>query len=472
MSKIYNSIGLSFDLYCIKYNNDLYIQNDYSAASSSYLNVRFSLCDETLNQCGDDLSERDRLISDLYVVSLYVDSYIDSSNYENPKKYYSVTNPIKVSEGLLQRHFYNIQKINFIDHKGWMLEDKISEDVLSIKSISKEVSAAYNNNLLWVTLSSPNIRSRIERSYMKIQDTLAKIGGFFNALFIIILILSKNYVDFSFYKYIYSQFSQIKNNGSDMSRKKIGRKQTIDDVVVKLAYSNLQNSVRGDKSLYSSKNISNNKDDHKQDLFKKEVETKSPYLNYNNQDDLRKGFTSNTIQDNQFAQNNFNKTNNNINIEERILNNLNEKDNSKVNINNYIVDLKKQDSNNNFNNNINNKCSDNSINNSKIQFKTKEVEKNIIQDLNNIKSTNNILSNNIRNIPRIIPDEIHLIKNYTENISYFKYLIYDVFCCKNKFTYQRKAVAKVISFDNIMEVSYNHFIKHELNENINDNNSQ
>lgn len=476
VQNIFNSVGLGYDLYCINYTDELYIQNDYASASSSYVNVNFDLCDEALGQCGDDPAERKRLISDLYIVAVYVDSYIDSSSYKTPKNYYTVTNPVRVGEGILQRHFMNIQRIDFIDNKGWLLEDKISEDVISIKSITKDVSKSYNNALLWVTLSSPNIRSKIERSYMKIQDTLAKIGGFFNALYIIIFIISKDYVDFSFYKYIYSQFSHLRKAEFD-SRKNIFKKRTIEDIVMKLAHSNLQSNINQKSSTTNKEVIVDNKkipNFYINKNMENDVKSQSNLANINFEN-FKKGITTNSGQENQFAHFNSNNTNDN---EGKIINNLN----SKVNINNYVAEIKKQDSNNylsnNINNkmisshinninNINNKINDNSINNSKIQFKAKD------------NSDNNLINNNGYNINRISnfkndiaisTDEINLLEDYTKNISYFKYFFTDIVCCKNKFTYQRKAVSKIISFENIMEVSYDHFIKHDFDLNNSNNN--
>ncbi len=50
--------------------------------------------------------------------------------------------------------------------------------------------------IVTVLVDSPNIVDNISRSYMKLQDLLAKIGGMINALFIVTKILSFHYLRF------------------------------------------------------------------------------------------------------------------------------------------------------------------------------------------------------------------------------------------------------------------------------------
>ena len=49
-----------------------------------------------------------------------------------------------------------------------------------------------------ILFDSPNVIDRITRSYMKIQDLFAKIGGMINALVIVMKILTIHYIRFNY----------------------------------------------------------------------------------------------------------------------------------------------------------------------------------------------------------------------------------------------------------------------------------
>lgn len=176
VQEIYNDMGSTYDLYCIN-RDELYVKNKYASADSCYVNVRFLLCNSEIEECGNK-EEQEKLMKDAYVMVVYIDAYVDPGNYDNPKNYYKTTSPQKLGESLLQRNFFSVQRTKLVTHKGWLLEDIYEEEILNIRSVVKDVSTGYNGNLFWFTIDSPNIRTKIVRSYMKVQDVIAKIGGF------------------------------------------------------------------------------------------------------------------------------------------------------------------------------------------------------------------------------------------------------------------------------------------------------
>lgn len=66
--------------------------------------------------------------------------------------------------------------------------------------------------MYWITFESPNIREIEKRSYMKVQDLFAKVGGIINAIFIIINILFYDYLRFIFKKDIANYLISSKNS--------------------------------------------------------------------------------------------------------------------------------------------------------------------------------------------------------------------------------------------------------------------
>lgn len=218
---IYDDIGNNHDLYCIN-RNDIYVQNRYADTNSALINVRFRLCDQVFDKgiCVD-IEEGKKMINDLYIYYIYIDSYIDSSDYNKPTNYFTAAKSQKVGPDFLQINYFSIQNTKLITNKGWLLDNKKEEEHYSIQSIVKEVTNTYNGNAFWLAMDSPNFRPKIIRSYTKIQDVIAKIGGFFNGLYICTLIITKNFINFSFYSYIYTYFTDIynpNNNNKEISK--------------------------------------------------------------------------------------------------------------------------------------------------------------------------------------------------------------------------------------------------------------
>lgn len=550
----------SMDLYCIN-QNDLYFQNDYSAKNSSYINVRFLL--RTESEGNIDLEARTALLKDLYLVTTVVDSYIDSSNYDNPKNYYVSNKSQKISTDFNQRVFYNIQKISFSTNNGWLLDDEVKEDILSVKSITQDISSS-DGNLFWVTLSSPNIRNKIKRSYMKVQDMLAKIGGFFNALYMVILILTKNYVNFSFYNYIYKYFAtpRFLNSNKD---KKLVLSNTIDKIAFRLAKtntlrsfltkevnnlsvnnSNIQDRMNKSSSIMLNKeykndnnerypnNLNNNIIKENQfDNIQMTVNLVNPVKHDNNDDSVNSinnhyygnmnnnnnNNINNNIKEaeklehievnrkksgksdrsNILNNNNIDKINeiyeNNINNIHNIKNNINNNNNlqndwileerkfsnekkfevavynpkksnnknktvsfhktidkctTKDLINNYI-NTHHLNNTNNLNNidaqNTNNQISPNNLDNA---FNSKKIINE--NELHNLKI--NLQKNELKDKNLFNPYNLSFIDNYVKEFSYCSYFWNDIICCRNKFNFHKKVVAKILSFNKILEINY------------------
>lgn len=467
IQNFYDTTGKNVDLYCFYVKDDMSIQNDYGTANSIMLNIRFMFCDVYYGVTCGPIDERNEIMNDLYISIFYVAAYIDSSTYDNPINYYMNTISQKLSEGLLQRYFIDIEKLNFISHNGWLLEDKQYTIVNKLKSMTIDVSTAYYGNLYWITLSSPKIRTKIERTYMKVQDMLAKIGGFFNALYISILIISKNFINFSFIKYIYNHFCvedyKIDNTFKNSSMNSLEKQNTINKLVIKMAYNNIyptsEDNNNKNKSSFMRFHSSNAMKDHK------EIKTKNNLIG-NNINIMNNNNSINKLNNDFLNNNNASK----LNISNNALNNIrnNEASDSSnevgrkgsfVNkkINNYVFesnnngnDVKKEtskkESNKNSENNVNKM--DSAVNIKNLNNFNKEPQ---------IEMLNKSNLSNIPNIPYFYNDSN--LKTYVSQIGYTSYLWNDIVCCRNKFLYQRKAVEKVISFENLVEVSYDYFLK-------------
>lgn len=249
----------AFDYYCIQ-NKDAYILNDYSVKNSAFINIRFRICNKELNECSSTDEEYNEILNDLYVVITTVESYLNPADHNDPIKYYFSTTSQQVGLNLLKRTYYTLEKKLLSTEEGWVLENNANIEFITKSKEVKEINTSSDGNIFWVTFISSQKRGKTERSYMKIQDLLAKIGGLFNALYLVFYALICHYVNFSFYKYIYKHFKiddkmNVDKSKGYSSNKNKHLRQSIEVIVKKLVKNNLNNDECNDTMEYAKNNL-------------------------------------------------------------------------------------------------------------------------------------------------------------------------------------------------------------------------
>lgn len=477
----------SIDMYCI--NDDrLFFQNDLATRNSTYINVRFSECNKKTQECGDE-EERDKYFSDMYINMVTYDSYFDPSIYDDPVVLYEQINSQQVGRGLLKRNYVKIENRILISNEGWIFDDPKNKEYSTMSDISKEVNTSTNGNFYWVTLSSPNKRIKNMRSYMKIQDLLAKIGGFFNALFIIIYVLSNHYISYCFYNSIFNHFM---NRDRDLNVRKMSsnyytgnfNKDNTDLKIVlrKIATIREARSSFHNSNLFESSNLINNKDNSESNEIKDKFELKKntiskffvdtnksnvidPVILKNKEDkesDLKNASnTSNAKHDNKIKS-----ISNLYNSDQKIIESNNPltpiiKFNNKSSSNNNKVSFDVSNSGinkivNNYSNLNNNPNSSNNIIDNNVPLSNKDILNNIN---NKIFPIDYVKPNNYGNSNLNIDDN----KDYLYKLSYLKYIWNDLVCFRKKMSHQLETVKKILSFNTLLELNYNYYTENKLN---------
>lgn len=487
------SLNMGVDLYCINHD-DMYFQNDFGSANSALINVRFVKCNPAkYDDCGQDEELYKTMIQRFSIMTVIIDSFADPNSYTDPFNYFITNKALKMSETFFQRSFLNIERKMLETNKGWLLDNTINEEYLSVRSIITEASESYGGNLFWVTISSPNIRNKTIRSYLKIQDLLAKIGGFFNALYILLLVVTKDYVDFSFYSHIYSHFianssnkPQSSNNFNlNASKKLVKNKATIDKVVQKLIISNysqqsqLQNNSRLNQSIMVEReNVILNNNIHNNNKNDNNSNNINIHKDYNSKINSNSSNNNNNANNNNSNKNEVSKNclinnlvSNNINSNVSHTSNRNFHNFNILNTKNNILNNNNNILNNDINNNSNllNKNSNNQLN-AKKEATPKLSNKNIIKmlDSENIRNPLHYLDsiNRVTNEIATTPVNFQEKTPSKNEITYANYVWNDFLCCRDKFFYLKKAVSRIISFNNLIELSYDHFLTiEELSDN-------
>lgn len=205
MNGLFNNVNNSLKgVYCLKRDLlELYVKNGFSEPDSTFINIRFHSCIEGSPKCPKNVN---LLINNGYIVLRLADSYVDSSNFSEPIKYRQASFTVKVTSGLTKRYYYRITRNLYKSDEGWMFQSLKLNDYYSIVSGGNELSFQTPIDgyqpLFWATFESPTLRIVTQRSYMKIQDFFANIGGFTNIVFITINFLTSGHLRFLYIHFL------------------------------------------------------------------------------------------------------------------------------------------------------------------------------------------------------------------------------------------------------------------------------
>ena len=190
---------------CLNINDSFHFKNSYGSPDGTFLNYQIKMCDSTKKgrNCNPDVIN---LTSQIYVHLRTLNSYVDPKDYSNPVKYYLESNMEQVGNQFLKRTFLRYSQNTLITDSGWIFENKSHQKYISLKDTKQSINPTYDGYMYWITLESPSIIISSIRSYLKIQEFFAKVGGLYNALFIVLSFITSDYLKFSFLKHIYTIF--------------------------------------------------------------------------------------------------------------------------------------------------------------------------------------------------------------------------------------------------------------------------
>ena len=174
-----------------------FIQNGYFANNSTTFSFIFKKCNKNIRKCADDIDINFEK-NTLYFT--FIEDIPDSSKYKNHTKSSEKATEMTISSKLQKLIDIRIDKGEIITDEGWFFENMITENFLMTYSIETQYSIIENEDSanIIINLSVSNRSTQIKRTYLKIQELFAKIGGIMNILFILIEFISK-----SFLRYIY-----------------------------------------------------------------------------------------------------------------------------------------------------------------------------------------------------------------------------------------------------------------------------
>lgn len=181
--------------YCIKFPDDFYVYNPYGYSNSILNAFMIKSCQSETSVCPDDMQIK---LSEIYLDFYYLDNYVDSLDYVNPIKYYFNSFLEQLTNEFQKRSYISFINVVYTSDNGWLLENKEKIEFASFNSKTQQVNALANNNLYILAVDSPRVTTKYFRTYLKVQDMFAKVGGFINGLIIALRILSIDYFEYCY----------------------------------------------------------------------------------------------------------------------------------------------------------------------------------------------------------------------------------------------------------------------------------
>ncbi len=179
-------------------------EGELAFPNSTAIHITYNPCDPKTQKCASDLST---ILQNYIFTFVIIDTFIDPNNYLTPIQNYLKVFSVQGSAGLYKRFYLTLSNNTFISDIGWILESKQEDNYIQVKSTTTDVMT-YTSGITpygAVTISSTMISGKVTRSYMKVQDLAAKIGGLINALLIIAYICSYHFLRFCYMEELYSQ---------------------------------------------------------------------------------------------------------------------------------------------------------------------------------------------------------------------------------------------------------------------------
>ncbi len=199
--------------FCIDQKDDAFFKNKYDTANSQFIKVVFYPCNPAKRTCASDMN---KYLKNFLAIAGLVNSYINPEDYYNPVNYYMNIVNYQFSDLLFKRIFISISNNFFFSDDGILLQSVREIPYFQTYNAYSEV-IAYTQGVTPLgafTLTSEFISNSTFRSYTKVQDLMAKIGGFFNGLYVIFYAFSYHYFWFLYIKKIYVISSKIENSPS------------------------------------------------------------------------------------------------------------------------------------------------------------------------------------------------------------------------------------------------------------------
>jgi hypothetical protein len=122
----------------------------------------------------------------------HVDSYIDLNDHENPRKQFITQSTVTLSKSTYRKQFVSVKNTIINTDNGILIEDVSSDNFPQLDQYHSELAVGDDQLLiLELDFETSHLMDVYDRSYIKVQEIMAEVGGFFKFLITIATLLVK-----------------------------------------------------------------------------------------------------------------------------------------------------------------------------------------------------------------------------------------------------------------------------------------
>ena len=223
---IHENIPSYSDYYCLEPNFNISLQNAFAnIGDNAYLNIYLSSCDNKTEEIkGSGVVCQPQSKIDLYLSSYSArlavyDTYLDHENFKQPLHPFLNT---LIYQGSAKNNQYGrlnayVQNQMYITDIGWMFETNEENNRINLVSSDKITDTRLPHQKLlpnaffqFTFANDPRgFYTKYNRSYKKVQNVVADIGGFINILSIISIIVATFFSQISYWEIILKSCSAL-----------------------------------------------------------------------------------------------------------------------------------------------------------------------------------------------------------------------------------------------------------------------
>ncbi len=188
--------NVAFNQYqCLPYNNKTILSGIFGNIYKGFEIMQVSIvkCNKENSVCHDE-KEIEKRLTNVYLSMGTLNNYFDHQNYTHPKQPTFETNTLSMDYNLNRRHIIELKPITYKTDYGIVFNDMKSIDTYNIDKTSVDIITNIGNHRQVVGLLSIRLSKAAgvyTRTFMKLQQLFADIGGFIKGIFIIGQVLSK-----------------------------------------------------------------------------------------------------------------------------------------------------------------------------------------------------------------------------------------------------------------------------------------
>ena len=196
---IKNVADVTGPTWCISKNQTHNTKLNVKTKQSAYISITFKRCTNSTT-CADPTVIDNKLRSS-YCIRAYSDWKIDPFNYKEPlQRYYKADwNGILLTQTKMA--YVSLTKTEFTSDNGLLIGNSVTTNIVTVEGIENDlVDMGPDRSFVVINIANSGNKGIYSRSYIRLQDVLAQIGGLCSLFIFVVSLLVKPYSKFKMYE--------------------------------------------------------------------------------------------------------------------------------------------------------------------------------------------------------------------------------------------------------------------------------